>query len=77
MPWGRWPHGRVREAGLVHVVYVEGKEDRVYWTSQCAIQWADRENRDRTRAPKTTKARATCLACLYLHLKHGWTPWPG
>lgn len=77
MSWGCVLYGRVRNAGLVHIVYVEGKEDRVWWTAECGLRWAHRENRDKALAPKGTKARATCLRCLYPHLKDAFIPWPG
>ena len=74
MPWGRTRLGNVLDGGLVHIVYTEHKEDRIYWTSQCDIRWSHRENRDRSYQPKVTKRRVTCVRCMYLHLKNGW-PW--
>lgn len=73
MSWARGYFGRVLDAGLIHVVYTHAKINRVYWTSQCNIQWAHRDNRDKSYAPVRTPKRATCLLCVALQLKHGWS----
>ena len=73
MVWNRNKYGAVAFAGLIHLVYIESKYDaRFYWTSQCGLQWADRDNTNSDRAPRTVKRRVNCVQCLYLHLKHGW-----
>jgi hypothetical protein len=74
VPWGRGRIGNVCEGGLVHILYEEFKDTRVYWTTQCDICWAGRDNTDRLLKPPVSKKPVTCLRCIDLHLRNGW-PW--
>lgn len=71
MPWGRWFHGHVKVNDLIHSVYINAKDQRMYWDSQCYIVWGNRDNYRRDIKPKTTRKPVTCFACLGTELKVG------
>lgn len=64
MSWNRRHLGFVKFRGVVHYLYERWKWERVHWDTQCGIQWEDRNNFDRTRRPRGTRAAPTCLACV-------------
>jgi hypothetical protein len=73
MPWSRYFIGHAQDRGLIHLVYEHGKDGRVFWDSQCNIQWAGRDNTSQDRRPLLTKKPVTCVACIGYETKiPGW-----
>lgn len=67
--WRAGCAGRVEHDGLVHLVYTWYKEGRLFWETQCNIQWSWPENHSRLAQPTTTHKAATCVRCLSLSFR--------
>lgn len=72
MPWSRRRIGNVKIDNVVHALYEWHKEGRMFWDTQCDIQWSDRNNTVTTHKPYTTKQAAlTCITCIATEIRVG------
>jgi len=73
MPWHRFRVGCAasKPAGVVHALYEHVKGERVYWTTQCSLAWAGRNNTRSDRRPPLVDAPINCIECLALEVRLG------
>lgn len=74
MPWGRWFTGHVRVEGLVHYLYTNGKDERIYWETSCGFVWGGRDNINHALQPRVLKVPVTCFECFAREWRYsGWS----
>lgn len=80
MPWHLHHVGNSRlekttgYTGLVHVLYADTKDDRIYWITRCGWAFSDRDNTNHKLQPRLSRKPVTCLECIATQLRFG-APW--
>lgn len=67
--------GYVRHDGLVHFLYEWNKAERVFWDSQCGLEWGHRDNVNLALKPRATSHRPTCFACIVYQISIPGVRW--